>query len=258
MRIDGDVAAAGSFGLDIIGIGRFYSSTTNNALVVAAPYSTVNGVATAGELYVYSGVSGTPASAALTSYASHLGGTVNDSTGNSGLGENGLGVMGNLGPNGQPTLGVFMPYYPATGEPGRVELFSGASSGGLFDSSQWLASAASNLSSRFGRLVVGGAIRGTNSTVSFIGTSKSDVIVASRTGAIPELLIVDGTKLALAGGITYADTVADVVLPTNFTDYGFLNTPAADLDKDGYADFAVGEAVYPAPAVIAGQVRVYR
>lgn len=249
VRIDGNLAAGGSFGQEMIGLGRFYSGNPNNVLVVAAPYSRVGADANAGELFAYAGSGSATA-------ASYVSGTVADPNGLSGLGMNGLGVMGNLGPNGQPSLGVFLPFHPSS--PGRVQLFSGASTGGLFDSFQWLASAESSVNPRFGRLVVGGAIRGTNTTVSYIGTDKSDIIVATRAGGNSRLFIIDGTALTVANGTTNADTLAQVELATGFAEYGFLSTPAKDIDSDTYADFAVGETSYDSTAPIDGRVLVYR
>jgi hypothetical protein len=261
MQINGDDTAKGSFGLSILGIGQFFSGNENFGMVVAAPYTTKGTQIKAGELYAFSGVTGMPGSLALSPNAGYLAGTIVDAAGLNGLGMNGMGVMGNFGPSSQQVIGVFDPRYPA--ESGRIQFFSGTSS--PFTSTQWLTSNTTTITNRFGRLVVGGAIRGTNTMLSFIGTAnKSDVVVASRTNDVPKLLIVDGTRLSLVGGSTDVDNsvtgVADVTLtlPSAFVSFGYNNTPSRDINLDTYADFAVGEVSYVSATKIDGSVIVYR
>jgi hypothetical protein len=276
LHIDGDAAVSqGNFGNALIGIGQFYGTGTRNTLVVAAPYAGyVEGVPPAddtftGELYAFdfNGVASDTSSIALSARSHYYPGIV---TNVDGLGSSGMELLGNWGPGNQPVLGVNLPYYDAIG--GRVQCFSGSTVNGPFASYNWLKSTLdNNAPPRLGRLVIGGAIRGLGTSVSYVGNSASDVIVATRANGDPRLFIVDGTKLSLSstnGTEINMNTLADVVLKVPavlpaegeqvFVDFANYNNPLKDLDNDSYADFAFGDIDYADGSTKDGVVWVYR
>ena len=253
MHIDGDAALQGSFGQTLMGLGHSYGGTSTTTLAISAPYAgPIGGLDFPGRIYSFTGAESISGGVSYTDARSTLDGVA----ANEFLGFYGLGHAGDLGPGGQPALSAAMPNYQA---PGRGLVSTGTSDTGPLTSQQYFKTGETGGANRFGALVLGGGLPGTNSSMSFIGTSRSDVAVSTRTSSNPRLYLIDGTKLSIAGGETTVDSLADVVLtmPSGFTDFGRIATAIQDLDNDTYGDFAVGDVSYTA-TIISGRVIVYR
>jgi len=220
-------------GWTVFGIGHFYGSATNTALLADEPISNSN----AGSIFAFIGPSGAPGSIDITSRSSYIQGAAGAH-----LGEEGMFALGNVGPGSQLALGVPT---PKLGSTGTAQLFSGASATGPFSQAISITSAVSGNAKDFGQLTIGSAYSGRDSAGSFIGDSKPDVVVGSKVGASPRIYIIDGSAIVFPSSIT-AEAAAGVVvnLPASWTDFSNYSSPVADLNHDGYADIAVGQTDY--------------
>lgn len=125
--------------------------------------------------------------------------------------------------------------------PTRVDALSGSISSGPFSVRASYTSSESTASD-YGRMMVGGGMSGRASTFSFIGSSRADVVVATRANSTPRLLIVDGDKIVMPSSSTI-ESVADVTVPLigTFVDFSQQVTAIPDLDGDGYGDLLAAE-----------------
>ena len=245
LRIDG-VTAGTRFGFRVLGIGRFYGASSTPALVVSAP---LNG-GTIGRLYSFTAAAGSPTTAA---------GALNTVDGlgtNDSYGTQALTSVGNIGPGGQPAIGI----NSFTSTPQRVDVLSGTVALGPFNSRNSYTSSESTTNT-YGRLVVGGAMSGRSQTFSFIGPKggRSDIAITTNANSLPRLYIVDGDKITMPVATTIEPPTADVVVPLTgtFTDFARLCTAIPDLDGDGYGDLVVAD-VDSTPNPIAGRIVVLR
>jgi hypothetical protein len=246
IQIDGMVAS-GQLGISVVGIGQFFAGA-GPALVVSAPMASA--------AYAFRGQA--PAAALTTANADDS--VVNTPTTEQ-YGIN-LGFLGPLG--GSPgaltiasTMGKYVDVHLGTAASGP---FLGAA-GGAPSATVRLVNALSGNS--FGLINLGGGIEGTSNVVSFIGGDNvPDLIVAGQSEADVPLYIVNGAAIpAMSGMVDVSAAQSAVVpsvvkvagrLPTGFTAFA---TAAAivDSNRDGYADFAVGESAFNA----AGRVVVF-
>ena len=230
IRIDG--TSSSYLGWSTVGLGHFYGSGGSTSLLAGAP-----GSGSTGAILAFAGITGVPSSIDQSTRNSYVAGTSNYY-----LGSFGLFALGNLGPTGQLAVGIPTPYLAA---PGQVQLLSGTAAGGPFAQTVAVTSAVSGAAATFGQLVIGSGYSGRDGVGSFIGDTRSDLVVGSRAGGTPQILIIDGSTISFPSSLP-AQTAAQVQvnLPTTWTDFSNYSSPVADLDKDGYADIAVGQTDY--------------
>jgi hypothetical protein len=125
-------------------------------------------------------------------------------------------------------------------------LLSGSSLAGPFAQQVTVNSSLSGSAKDFGELVFGSAYSGVDPDASsLIGSNRADVVIGTKTGGVPRILIVDGTTISFPSSAA-AETLAQVSvdLPTPWTDFANYSSVIADLNRDGYADIAIGQTDY--------------
>ena len=243
IRIDGGPSGT-YFGLRVLGLGRFYGGTTTPMLIVAAPYANTN----EGQLYSFMGTTGV---LNTSNAVNTLVGSANDF-----VGFQNLNALGNVGPGGQPSFGVSL----SNATPVRVDAWSGTSSAGPFNvrASYTSSETATNA---FGRTIVGGGSSGRSTTFSFIGSSRSDIAIATSANTNPRAYIIDGDKVAMTSTLNpvTVESIADVTIPLSvaFVSFSRNITGAPDIDGDGYGDLVFAELDYTT-TVYSGHVLVLR
>jgi len=237
MTMDGDPAyPTGTFGGTVLGIGRFFTNNGGNSLVVSA---TAAGANNRGRVYAFEGITGTTAAINATMANTFVEGPDNSFYGTS------LGLLGAIG--GVPGIGIGAGRALASAN-GIADLYFGTVTNPFGATPiRFTDSLATTANDVFGRLVLGGVFAGTSTSVSLIGDSKPDVVMAPFTesaGGAPRLYIIDGARLSTLGSPNDIVTTADVILPLP-SDWKSLplqrNGLIKDLDGDGYGDFAIGE-----------------
>ena len=241
IRIDGE-ATGGYLGYSVSGLGRFYGGSSGPAIVVAAP--TLSG----GRLYSIVGTAGSTTAISAASASNAVTGA-----GTEYLGIYGLNALGNVGPASQIALGVSLVFV----SPVRVDLLSGTPTNGPFNSRVGITSSGAT-TNVYGRMIVGGGYSGRDLSYSFIGSSRSDIVVSSRANSTPRLYIADGDRNLLSSSATI-ESIADVVVPLtgSYADFSTNVTAIPDLDGDGYGDLLVAETDYSASPV-SGHVLILR
>ena len=115
----------------------------------------------------------------------------------------------------------------------------------------------------FGLINLGGGVEGTASVVSFIGGDNvPDLLVAGQSETDVPLYLINGAAIPTLSGMVDVSLAQGAVVPSivkvaNRLPTGFVAFATASLivdsNKDGYADFAVGESAFGA----AGRVVVF-
>jgi hypothetical protein len=242
LEIAGDGALNRSqFGLALVGLGHFYTTTPGTTLVVSAP-GLGNATSTSdneGRLYAFHGRG--PGAAIAATSADHVRvGAMKAAR----IGQ----TLVNLGPivNTLPALGCGNNGDSVTvaGSPGTAYVLSGAATSGPFANLLVLIQSGG---SGVGQVMFGGGFSGRDATVSLIGDSTPDLaMTAQSTGtATPVALdIFDGAKVAGLTGPVDATTKADVHVPMPAGWSGAalgLSNLIKDIDGDGHPDFALGD-----------------
>ena len=249
--IDGDPAfPAGAFASSILGMGRFYTVTGGNTLVVSAVTAAPN---SRGRIYAFHGLPGTSAAIVATAADEILDGPVD----NGQYGSN-MALVGALA--GAPGIAIDTGKGTTLGN-GIVDVYYGSPTTGMFSVAPTrftdsLALAATDL---FGRVILGSAFPGTALSVSIIGDGKPDLMMAPFTessGGVSRVYIIDGGRLSSIASPANVVTTADVILPLP-SDWKSVanarNGTIRDLDGDGYGDFCIGENI----STGAGRLAVY-
>jgi hypothetical protein len=243
-QINGTVAA-GAFGVAVAGIGRFNGPSSPATMVV--------GASLAGTAYSFSGLaSGTSTAASAT-----------DST--VGVAAQRYGTpLGFLGPLGSSPGALTIAAVPSQ----YVDVHLGTTSTGPFvgaagsSPSPSVHLVDSQSGNSFGVVNIGSGFRGTSTVGSFIGgDSLPDLAVAGQ-GEIgrPIYLVSGGALITSSGTVDVAQpqtgNVPGIVkvsnkFPTDWSTGYTTGCPIVDLDGDGFADFAIGEAASSAPGRVA-------
>jgi hypothetical protein len=247
IEIDG-TAAGGFFGLTTVGIGQFFPSPNGPALITSA-----GGAST---IYAFAGQAPT---AALTASAA------NDSTVTAVADFYGynLGFLGPVGGPGAVTIAATSattPFVDVNLGTAAMGPFLGASGGAPAPTVRLEDGSAGN---SFGVVNLGGGIKGMSQGVSFIGgDSVPDLVVAEQSEVETPIYVVNGAALSSMSGIVDVSAAQTAVVPSivkapnhfpsDWRGYGGMSL-IIDSNKDGYADFAIGEF---APAKI-GRVVVF-
>jgi hypothetical protein len=265
-RIDGDptaaVTASGRFGYNVLGLGRFYGSAKNTALVVAEPYYGLNTTTVdVGKLYSFRLDEGltnkTPGSIAL-SKARH---TTTGLEASINMGATPLVMLGNLGPQGASGVGFT---YPRTGKYSYAEMRSGTAIAGPFAQQQLITTTETSTNREFARFFSGGGISGSSEVYSLIGSDTADLVVSTQANASYRLFVIDGTKITMSGTSDVA-ALADVTIAldpptgeggTTVVELARKVVTVGDTNGDGYPDIAVGYVSYGSP-LANGRVLVY-
>jgi hypothetical protein len=240
IEIEGTVAS-GQFGGAVLGLGPFFAAPAGPALVVSAP--------AAKTVYAFKGQAPTTALTAANADDSTVG-AASDQYGIN------LGLLGPLG--GSPaaltiasTMGKYVDVHLGTTASGP---FLGAAGSAPAPSVKFVDALSGN---SFGLINVGGGIKGTSRTVSIIGgDAVPDLILAGQGETGTPIYVVNGAAIpSLSGSVDVSVAQAAVVppivkianrLPTDWVGYA-AGTVIVDSNKDGYADFAVGESTSNAP-----------
>ena len=243
--IDGDPTITfGGFGAQVLGIGPFYSPTGGSELIVSAPG--FGGASTVGRIYAFRGQS---ASAGVIPLSSADATMVGASAGmRLGAVLTDLGAIGTAPPQvatGNPNDAS------VPGATGSTYLFSGDASNGPFFAAKSLYFSGTSLDPY---VLVGGGVRGRNVSVSTIGDSSPDVVVAPRNGN--KIAILDGSKVSAFASSADIARVADVLF--NFpAGLGLPNNSGGslvpDVNGDGFADFAISDGA----SVDAGSTMIF-
>jgi hypothetical protein len=234
-EVDG-AAAAGVFGFSLMGIGPFYPAPAGPTLVSSALYASA--------IYAFRGQAGGPLSTA----------TPDDSTVAPVADQYGynLGFLGALGssPGAVSVASVnsgtgYVDVHvgtPATGP------FLGIAGGAPAPTVHFVDAAAGN---SFGAVNLGGGVKGTSQKVSFIGgDAVPDLILAGQGETDLPIYLINGAAIgaSLTGSVDVSAARAEVVPPIirlpgkiPWVGYGGA-TVIVDSNKDGYADFALGES----------------
>ena len=242
-RNAGNPGVAGNLGWMLVGAGTFFSGDRGD-LLVAAHFQSAGGT-NQGAILAFRGRAVSP----VTLFAEEADATLYGANNNR-LGQEGIALLGRIGPQGQPAFGV--PIYGA-GSKGQVRLTSGSSEAGPFASSlgelHTLETAPGRL---IGRTLIGGGFSGTSTGISFIRSSAPDVVIPSLDG--PKLFFLSNETLqTLPSGLQAVESHADLVyeLPPAalpWTDFGRSVTAARDVNGDGYGDLLLGDVDYGAAA----------
>jgi hypothetical protein len=240
IEIDG-MTASGQLGISLLGAGPFFASPAGPALIVSAPL--------ASSVYAFRGQA--PAGTLTTANAddSVVGTPTTDQYGIN------LGFLGPLG--GSPgaltiasTMGKYVDVHLGTVATGP---FLGAAGGAPSASVRFVDAQSGN---SFGVVNLGGGIRGTSSTASFIGgDSIPDLVMGGQAETGLPLYIVSGAAIPTMSGMVDVSTAQTAVVPPIVKVANRLPSPWSghasttvipDSNKDGYADFAVGESAFGA------------
>jgi hypothetical protein len=235
IEIDG-TAASGFLGLTTIGIGQFFPSPAGASLVTSAPGASA--------IYAFAGQAPT---GVLTASAA------NDSTVTAAADFYGfdLGFLGSIGGPGAVSVAA------TSATPPFVDVNLGTAAMGPLLGASGSAPAPtvrledSSAGNSFGVVNLGGGIKGTSQGVSFIGgDTVPDLVVAGQSETGNPVYIVNGSALsAMSGIVDVAAAQAAVVppivkaanhFPSGWEGYGGMSL-IVDSNKDGYADFAIGE-----------------
>ena len=245
--IDGDPAVTTpQLGYRVLGLGHFYAGT-GTTLIASAPGNTVSAAGNEGRLYAFHGQTGS-AGAISSATANQI--TVGPA-GNNRIGA----VLANLGPimNALPSAGSGNPVDRVTTPNGNAYVFSGSATTGPFASKVVVAQTQANLGLS-GMALVGGGVSGRDEIFSLIGDATPDLVMLARDSA--SFVILDGRTVRSTASPIDADAKAAVTLPVP-AGWGGTGegggTLIPDLDGDGYADFAIGNALGGA----AGKVIAY-
>lgn len=247
IEIDGPGAAGDYFGSSVLGVGPFFSSAAGTSMIVSAT--------TSSSIYAYGGQATAPSGpddkilgTAGKKYGSTLGfvGRVSSS----------IPAVISVG----ATTGMFVDVFMGTATDGPL---LGPFGGTAVPTTHLTNGAGGN---SFGVLNFGGGVRGTSSTVSFVGNDMvGDLVVAGQSESGNPIYIVDGATIATMGAnvdvstagaaTTPMSSVIKVVGPIPSSGWGgyATGTPIPDSNGDGAADFAVGEFT----ATTAGRVVVF-
>jgi hypothetical protein len=240
IEIEGAVAS-GQFGGSVLGIGPFFPAPAGPALVAGAP--------AAATVYAFKGQSPTAGLTAANADDS----TVSATTDSYGIN---VGFLGPLG--GSPgalsiasTTGKYVDVHLGTATTGP---FQGAAGGAPTPTVKFVDTASAN---SFGLINLGGGIKGTSRAVSIIGGDAiPDLILAGQSEAGTPLYIVNGAAVPTLSGSVDVSAAQTAVVPSIVKVSDRLPSPWAghatasvivDSNKDGYADFAVGESASSAP-----------
>jgi hypothetical protein len=249
ITIDADPAVTTPlFGYKMLGLGHFYG-TTGTTLIVSAPGNTTGTAGTEGRIYAFHGQTGTAGVIAIaTADAVVVGPGANARIGT---------VLSNLGPmfSALPSLGSGNPVdrVSTTGN-GTIWAFSGNATNGPFANHLAITEASAG---QVGEALAGGSISGRDLSLSIIGDSKPDLIVAAQTAAA--FNIIDGNVISTATSPADAASLASVTLPvpTGWTATGEGEGQVIpDISGDPsprYPDFAFANA----SGAVAGSVVVY-
>jgi hypothetical protein len=249
--IDGDAAyPSGGFGGAILGMGKFYTSTVGTTLVASG---SVAGMSGRGRVYAFHGITGTGGTLSATMADHFLEGPAD----NSAYGQS-LTIVGPI--STLPGLAIGAGRSSSLGN-GFVDLYYGNPMVGPFGVTplRFTDSLASTSNDLFSRVILGSAFSGTAVTVSVIGDSKPDLIMAPFTesgGGPSRVYLVDGSRFSGLTSPSNVVTAADVILALP-VDWKTLpaqrNGMIRDLDGNGYADFAIGENI----AIGSGRVAIF-
>jgi hypothetical protein len=237
IEIDGAVPA-GTFGFALAGIGQFFPPPAGPTLLTSALQ--------AGAVYAFRGQSPTGGVTGAGSADDSVVGPAADLYGFD------IGFLGPLGASpGAVTVGgpgaQYVDVHLGTASTGPL---LGPAGGAPAASVRFTDSASGN---SFGAINLGGGIKGTSGSVSFLGgDSIPDLVLAGQAETGQPIYIISGAAIPSLSGtvdVTVAQTavVTTIVKAANF----FPTSPAwigyggataiPDSDGDGFADFAIGE-----------------
>lgn len=233
--IDGDPNIVSQFGYSIVGISNYYTATTGTTLVVGAP----NAANITGRLYAFHGQMGTNGVLSTVNADHAVYGVSQGSATGSMVRALRLSALAN------PALVIASPR--ANGATGLAQVRTGAPATGPF--TQVLATLSDSTGAAndlFGTLIETGTFSGVSSSVSFIGDSAPDVVLAGtrHAGASARLYLIEGNK-AVAAGTADIAAIADVTvqLPADWAGVSLWSRAVRDVNNDGFGDLAVGERV---------------
>jgi hypothetical protein len=248
-RIDGDATANGLLGFWLTGSGYFYGTSGGTGMIATAPYVTTAAGVYAGRLYSFGGRSGVVSTIAYTAARHTFDGTIAVGT----IGGNSIAPLGDVGPGGQPAFGLPFPAVSSS----VVQMRSGTAAEGPFGEVEIVSSVETSANRVFGRYVAGGGIAGTSTTMSLVGSNKSDVAISTIASGVPRVFVVDGTRVSvsLAGTTANIESIADVVAPLypytsgSWTGTSRGTTLIRDADADGFADLVLGDVSFGSSAI---------
>jgi hypothetical protein len=246
ITIDGDATVGkASFGASVVGLGHFYTSTAGTTLIVGSPGTASSPTANAGRVYAFHGQGGTAGAIPLASNDQVITGPAMGTF----VGQ----VLSNMGPLvGQyPNLGIGMPSNDVEFTPvrGGAYIMSGTPATGPL--SKRMLATQSGLA-LVGAVILGGGVSGRDVSLSLIGDSKPDVLMAAQMGNY--MTIADGRRVSgLTDEVdfTMASSEVTVLLPTGWGNGNNGGSLLPDIDGDGRPDFAIRKATAP------GAVAVY-
>jgi hypothetical protein len=245
-------AAGGAFGVAVVGIGQFYGPTSPSTFVSTASI--------VGTSYSFTGVS--PVGGVATASAA------DDSTVGSASDRYGTPIA-YLGPLGPSPGAVALAALGNTAS-GYVELHLGTTASGPFLGTTGGAPTGvvrlrtSQAGNSFGVVNIGSGIRGKSLATSFIGGLQDnvpDLVLAQQAETGNRLYLVNGNYLTTLSGTvdlsaSLTGNIPGVVqvnsrLPGDWSPGYTMGALIIDIDKDGVADFAIGEAVSSKPGRVA-------
>jgi hypothetical protein len=246
IEIDG-MATSGQLGIALVGIGQFFASA-GPALLVSAPQASA--------VYAFRGQAPTGPLSTANADDSAVQTPTSDQYGIN------LGYLGPLG--GSPgaltvasTMGKYVDVHLGTASSGPL---LGPAGGAPSPSVRFGDGQSGN---SFGIINLGGGIRGTSTSVSFIGGDNvPDLVLAGQGETANPLYIVNGASLSTMSGSVDVSLAPTAVVPAILKVANKLPSPwgghgasslIVDSNKDGYADFAIGESAFGA----AGRVVVF-
>jgi hypothetical protein len=98
----------------------------------------------------------------------------------------------------------------------------------------------------FGTVALGGGFSGSNASISYVGDSSPDLVVAGAFESThqPTVYIIDGDDIPMSTAAVLDAAVlakAKIALPADWNRSTPYNSPVRDVNGDGYGDFAIGE-----------------